>query len=67
MIKSKRKEIINGLRALKEECKKIPERDCHTNCPYKDICVMLRAVGYLAKPHATPDMWDFDRLDGGSE
>lgn len=54
-MKNKREQIIDGLKLLQEECNKIPDNDCHANCPYEDICFSIRAVGYVG-------IWDFGEL-----
>ena len=58
-----REKIIEGIKLLKESCNRIPESDCHSNCPYEDICITIRAVGKHTNWH-TPDMWSMDLLKG---
>lgn len=50
-----REKIIEGIKLLKESCKRIPTENCHTNCPYEDICMAIRAVGKKTNWH-TPNM-----------
>lgn len=58
-----REKIIEGIKLLKESCKRIPTENCHTKCPYEDICMAIRAVGKQTNWH-TPNMWNMDLLKG---
>ena len=58
-----REKFIQGAKWLKESCKRISDEDCHTNCPYVDICLAIRVVGRRTNLH-TPDMWNTDLLKG---
>ena len=58
-----REKIIEGIKLLKESCKRIPDEDCYANCPNGDICIAIRAVGRRTNLH-TPNMWNMTMLKG---
>lgn len=58
-MESKREQIINGLRMLREECKKESSSNCPDKCPYEDICEMISAAGGKA---VIPSMLRFEEL-----
>ena len=55
--------IIEGIKLLKESCKRVSQEECRANCPYEDICLAIRAVGKQTNWH-TPNMWNMDLLKG---
>ena len=57
-----REKIINGLQELQNACKDIPVEQCHKQCPYEDICLMLRCVGWGTGVKIFPCNWKLDRL-----
>ena len=58
-MESKREEIINGLRILREECKKESSFNCPDKCPYEDICEMISAA---EDKIIIPSMFRFEEL-----
>lgn len=46
MMEESRKIIIDGLQELQNVCNTITPEMCHSKCPYEDICLKLRCVGY---------------------
>lgn len=58
-MESKREQIINGLRVLREECKKESPSNCPDKCPYEDICEMISKCRCRV---VIPAMFEFDEL-----
>lgn len=59
-MESKREQIINGLRVLREECKKESSSNCPDKCPYDDICEMISVTG--CGKVVIPSMLRFEEL-----
>ena len=53
-----RKIIIDGLQELQNVCNTIPTEKCHSECPYEDICLKLKFVGYGAGVKVQPCDWN---------
>lgn len=62
MIAESRKLIVDGLQELQNVCNSIPTEDCHSKCPYEDICLKLRCVGWGAEVKIQPCDWKLEEL-----
>ena len=62
MVKESRKIIIDGLQELQNVCNQIASEMCHSKCPYEDICLKLRCVGYGYGARVQPCDWELEEL-----
>lgn len=62
MLEESRKKIIEGLQELKDACNRIAPEFCHTKCPYEDICLKLKCVGYGCDIKIQPCDWNLENL-----
>lgn len=62
MVEESRKKIIEGLQELRDCCNGIPNDKCHNECPFEDICLMLRCVGMGSGVRVFPCNWKLERL-----
>ena len=62
MVEESRKIIIDGLQELQNACNRIAPEFCHSKCPYEDICLKLRCVGYGTGLKIQPCEWKLEEL-----
>lgn len=57
MIEESRKIIIEGLKEFQKACSSIKPEQCHSECPYEDICLKLNCVGWGIGVKIQPCDW----------
>lgn len=62
MVEESRKKILEGLHELQQACNRIAPEFCHEKCPYEDICLMLRCVGYSTGLKIQPCDWRLEDI-----
>lgn len=57
MVEESRKIIIDGLQELQDACNTIAADQCHSKCPYEDICLKLNCVSWGTGVKIQPCDW----------